>query len=117
MVGAPGALDGCDSVPSGRNKLWDMAAMMRLRYALLQQWFGVKFWLRWKFNRCVWRSFATVLRRMSPRLRQEFTLYERRAWDTGNASVEFGEWLGRRVWVVPNMVMTYDPANVREEDR
>jgi len=72
--------------------------MMRLRYDLLLRWFGVKFWLRWKFNRYVWRTFAAVLWRTSPRLRQEFKSDEQRAWDGGCAFVEFGEWLGRRVW-------------------
>ena len=71
---------------------------MKLRYTLLQRWFGVKFWLRWKLNRCVWRSYVAVLWRMSPRLRQEFDTSTQRAWDVGMAHVNFTEWVGRRVW-------------------
>lgn len=75
-----------------------MKMMKRIRYAILQYWLGVRFWLRWKFNRLIWRWFCTMLWRTSPRLRQEFLDEERYAWNSGLAFVEFREWLGRRVW-------------------
>ncbi len=70
----------------------------KLRYALWLRWANLKHWLTWKFKRLIFRVVFVLIWKVSPRLRQEFKAAEQRAWNDGCAFVEFGEWLGRRVW-------------------
>lgn len=56
------------------------------------------FWNKIRLQRLIWRLACWSIWITTPRLRDEYLYYKKRAWDNKLVAVEFSEWLGERIF-------------------